>query len=551
MKSLYKPTIFCAIAVLLQGCASIHEKVDVAVQKSADDVAQIAKASDPISTATPIVSKVKGSWVSLKKPMVELPKAEPLPAVFQTDYAYDYPGSVKVFEIVSALSRQKGIQVRFAPELLSKSGPSGSSSALGGSSSSLPALPSSLPQQQGSASSAAATPFPTAPGVSSTMSVEDIKFKGNVAGFFDLLASKMQVSWKYERGQVTLYKYDTRTYNIKALAGKGSSFSTVGASSGSSSSSSGTSGTSGSTSTQNRTNMTLESDLWTGIQQSVRIMLSDAGRNNFYASADLGTITITDEPERLEKVNKYLEDLNKDLGRQVTMHLAIYNVEIDESDTVGVDWSAIWGSGAGDLAASFGGMTSSTGTTLQNIGINVLKGPFANTKFILGALNKMGKTSLVTRGQIMTMNRQSAPLQVVDEVSYLAKTTTTTTTTSTSTSMEPGVVITGFSTTVTPKIEPDGDILLQFSGDISDLKSLDSYSSNGSSIQLPQKSVRDFLQRVRVRSGDTLVLTGFEQSVNRSKDQGIGSSKNVLAGQQFANGKRVSIVIVVTPYVMD
>jgi hypothetical protein len=59
------------------------------------------------------------------------------------------------------------------------------------------------------------------------------------------------------------------------------------------------------------------------------------------------------------------------------------------------------------------------------------------------------------------------------------------------------------------------------------------------------------LQRVRVRSGDTLVLTGFEQSVNRSKDQGIGSSKNVLAGQQFANGKRVSIVIVVTPYVMD
>jgi type IVB pilus formation R64 PilN family outer membrane protein len=559
MTSKFKLTSIAAMvmAVFASGCASIHERVDQNVVKSADEVSQIARAAEPVSTAVPLVSKVKGAWVSNKKPMIELPKSDPLPDVFQTDYTYDYPGSAKLSEVISALTRTTKLQVRFAPELLSNSKTSASSGAPnpGGSSASLPGLPSALPGAAPAGGANAPTTnstgaFPVAQGASSSMSVDELKFNGSVSGFLDLLSSKMQVSWKYDRGQVLLYKYDTRTFNVKALAGKGSSTSSVSASSGSSSTSAGGSGTTAATTTSNGTNMVLSSDLWMGVQQSVRVMLSDAGRNNFYASPDLGTLTITDEPDRLERVSTYLEKLNKDLGRQVSLHLAVYNVEIDETDTVGVDWAGVWDT-ANKFNGTFGGVTNTGGTSLQKLGINILKGPFANTKFVIGALNQVGKTSLVTRGQIMTMNRQSAPLQVVDEQSYLAKSTTTVSNGTSTTSLEPGVVVTGFSATVTPKIEEDGDILLQFAGDISDLKKMSEFTSGTSSLQLPQKTVRDFLQRVRIRSGETLVLTGFEQSINRSDDQGVGSSKNVLAGKQFANGKRVSIVILVTPYVID
>jgi type IVB pilus formation R64 PilN family outer membrane protein len=294
--------------------------------------------------------------------------------------------------------------------------------------------------------------------------------------------------------------------------------------------------------------MAMTLDLWKGIQESTKVMLSSYGKNNFYSSPDLGSITISDEPERLDRVASYIEDLNKDLSKQVTLNIVVYNVEIDEKDTVGVDWSSVWNSAASKVGLSLGGLTNTTG--LQNAGLNILKGDMADSKFILGALNQVGKTSLVTRGQVMTMNRQTAPLQVVDETTYLAKITTTVSGTSGAAqqSLEPGTVISGFSTMVTPKIEDDGDVLLQFSGGISDLKALTSFSVGGNTIQLPQKSIRDFLQRVKLKSGETLVLAGFEQSADRSNDQGVGHSKNIfMGGKQFANAKRTSVVVLVTP----
>jgi type IVB pilus formation R64 PilN family outer membrane protein len=151
------------------------------------------------------------------------------------------------------------------------------------------------------------------------------------------------------------------------------------------------------------------------------------------------------------------------------------------------------------------------------------------------------------------MNRQPAPLQVVEETNYLAKVSVTTTTTSTTTSIEPGNIVAGFSSTVTPKIEEDGEILLQFSGSLTELKELTTFTSpDGTSIQLPQKSLRDFLQRVRLRSGETMVMTGFEQARSTSTNAGVGHANNLLlGGKQDAQTKRNSLVVVITPYIID
>ena len=48
------------------------------------------------------------------------------------------------------------------------------------------------------------------------------------------------------------------------------------------------------------------------------------------------------------------------------------------------------------------------------------------------------------------------------------------------------------------------------------------------------------------------MLAGFEQSADRSDDQGVGHSKNILmGGKQYANSKRTSVVVLVTPFVIN
>jgi type IVB pilus formation R64 PilN family outer membrane protein len=544
----------------LTGCAAIHTEVEKTVQKSGDDVKQIVRAAEPVSTAVPLVSKVKGSWVAERKPMIEGPKVEPLPAVFSTNFSNNTPGSIRVVDLMSRIQNEKGVQIRMAPEIIDNQ-VNDAAPGVGGSASStnLPPLPGGLPSASGGNSNAGMN------GVSPTSAqaalsgnrLSNLVYNGTLSGFLDLISSKMQLSWKYDGTQVVLYRYDTRVFNIKALAGTGKITNGVGGTS-QSSGGSGQSTTGTTTQTANRTDLTITADLWKGVQDSIKVMLSPYGQKNFYASPDLGTITISDAPGYLDRVNTYVTTLNKDLSKQVAMHVAIYNVEIDDQDTVGVDWTAVWQTAGSNFGFNLGGLSSlGSAGSLQQAGVTILKGPWTNSQFVLGALNKVGKTSLVTRGQIMTMNRQAAPLQIVDENNYLAKVSTTMSSTGTAqTSLEPGTVTSGFTTTVTPKIEDDGDVLLQFAGSLSDLKSIDRFDvgsgANMQSIQLPQKSVRDFLQRVKLRSGETLVLTGFEQTKHLSNDQGVGNSKNLaLGGKQFAQGKRLSIVITVTPYVVE
>lgn len=555
-RSLIKTPLSLALAgiaaVGLSGCVNLHNQVDSSVEGNTKKVSTLIKTADsqPAPVVT-LVSKVKGSWVSAKKPMMEAPKVDVLPEVFATNFVNTTPGSIRVVELMSRVSREKGVQIRLSSDLKDDNVTTDVTvQASGGTASSvnLPALPGAMPAAPVASSANGASSLTV--GGKTDLRVSDLNYNGTLTGFIDLLASKMQVSWKYENGQVTMYKYDTKVFNIKALAGIGKVTSGVGATTASSNKTDG--GASSSTVGGNRTDMVVSSDLWKGVQESVKVMLSPYGKANFYAAADLGTITISDAPERLDRVTKYLETLNKDLSKQVALNIVVYNIEIDEKDTVGVDWTSVWNNAAAKFGLSLGGLTSTGG--LQNMGVSILKGDMADSKFVVGALNSVGKTSLVTRGQIMTMNRQTAPLQVVDETSYLAKVTTTVSGTSGTAqqSLEPGTVITGFSTMVTPKIEDDGDVLLQFAGGISDLKSMTNFTIGGNTIQLPQKSIRDFLQRVKLRSGETLVLAGFEQNADRAEDQGVGHSKNILmGGKQMANAKRTSVVVLVTPYVMQ
>ena len=76
--------------------------------------------------------------------------------------------------------------------------------------------------------------------------------------------------------------------------------------------------------------------------------------------------------------------------------------------------------------------------------------------------------------------------------------------------------------------------------------------SKNTMVQLPWMSMRGFMQEVAMRSGHTLVLSGFEELSDGTTTSGIGKAKMGLLGGQAANEtNRQVLVVLLTPEVLQ
>ena len=77
-------------------------------------------------------------------------------------------------------------------------------------------------------------------------------------------------------------------------------------------------------------------------------------------------------------------------------------------------------------------------------------------------------------------------------------------------------------------------------------------SSGGNQIQMPEVDNRIFSQSVRLRSGETLILSGFDQQAQDAKSQGVGDSKFwLLGGEGATTQNRTVVVVLITPIVTN
>lgn len=377
----------------------------------------------------------------------------------------------------------------------------------------------------------------------------------------DTALGELNLSWRWnpEYSRIEVYRYETKIFRIKGLAGTTdvntsldtTSSSTV--STGGSSSGSGKNGNSGTSGQQ--TKITSNFDIWTDISNVIKGILSSNGTMSIASSA--GMVTVRDTPIVLSQVEEQINEFNKIYSRQVKLNVEVYAVENSASDNYGADFSVAWAQAANKYGLNFN--NNGTGNTGSGPGLSgvVNTGPFSGSSLILQALSSIGNTSLLTSGSISSLNGQSVPMNVSTEQAYLESYSTNTTGSSTSTStttLTPGVVNGGFSMNFTPQVMDDNDILLRYSIDLSSIDQIVTFNApdGNSAIQLPTRSVRNFMQNVSVSSGQTLVLTGFQQTSAATKNSGPFSSNAwFLGGQKNAEKKVKTIVIVVTPYILE
>jgi type IVB pilus formation R64 PilN family outer membrane protein len=179
---------------------------------------------------------------------------------------------------------------------------------------------------------------------------------------------------------------------------------------------------------------------------------------------------------------------------------------------------------------------------------------------MFNALQEYGRVDVLTTANAMTVNRQPVPVAITQQTGYLAEITPAPAGASGSVGgtpgLTPGTVTTGFILNLLPTILDSNSILLQFAMGISSLDALTTQSSgsgaNLESIQTPTISSTDFLQKVALRPGETLILSGYERRAGQYDKRTLTDKAPVGLGGSFnGNTDREAVVILVTPVVSE
>jgi type IVB pilus formation R64 PilN family outer membrane protein len=356
---------------------------------------------------------------------------------------------------------------------------------------------------------------------------------GSLDSLLDKLSSQFDLSWKYESGRIVFFRYQVKVIDVEALPGSSSTNSSL-------SGGSGSFGTGGAGTSQ--TSLSATSSIWESLDANIRAMMSESGK--MVVSETTGKVIIKDRPHNVERIEKYVEEENKDFRKQVMVNIKVLSVNKDNQAGADFNWNAVSGTLLSDYSLNLsGGGNMGLGSGAAIIGGSVDGGQsFQGSEAVFEAISRHSDTSLMTNVFVSTLNNQPAPLQVVRKQAYIRSIGTTTTETSTTTNIEQDVIDTGFSISILPKILKDGEILLQYAINLSDLQNIETISSGGQTVQTPEIDTRDFLQRISIKSGETMVLSGFER-MSSSRERRIAGAND--------SAQNDMIVIIMTPVIIS
>ncbi len=379
------------------------------------------------------------------------------------------------------------------------------------------------------------------------------QWSGPLYGLLDMMAARTGTFWVYRHGAIDFVLTETRSFNINILPGTDNVSSTI-----SDSGSSASGASSGATQTSS---VSAKLDPYTSIVNNIKTILAESKSASSGGSGGStvniptnvsddpisGQVTVTATPPELRDVARYVRSLNREMSQNVLIDVHVYSVDTKSGDSYGLNIGATLSHlGHGFTPIQVSGPTQSgIPSGAGSVSGGIVAGS-VSAQAVAQALSTTGKVSLVTSGSVIALTGQVTPLQVSHTIYYLKSVSSTNTVNvGSQTSLTPGHYTIGFSGTFLPMVRRGNNILLQYSINLKQDLGIQTETSNGSTLQLPNLATQAFMQRVNIRSGQTLVLSGFQQSNYDQNRTGVGSARFWGLGGGATNAiKRNRLVIV-------
>ncbi|MDD5716294.1 MAG: pilus (MSHA type) biogenesis protein MshL [Sulfuricurvum sp.] len=371
-----------------------------------------------------------------------------------------------------------------------------------------------------------------------------------------------------------------------------------------------------STSSESGTNITTSDEVtfWDNLENEVKSILSrpeddyrqktDAAVNddnfhNIMINKSAGLLTVTGTGKQIQRLDAYIENLQKRMQTQVLIDVKMYSVIFNDGSTTGIDWSQIYKLQNFNLAFNQAKRTNVAGSTFDTAyegdkvqtlmqtgsttdpttgivsptyGMADIAGiradvaatsklfTFSNNISInnlLMFLKSQGDVYSISNPKILTLNNQPALITAGTELFYKTINTSTLAGGTTGEQAKTEVVSSVFSGVlldITPEISKDGTITLRINPSVSETASSLS-ADNALRTMPPDLTRRQISTVVTVKDGSRIVLGGLinrKSSSTTTKVPLLGDIPflGYLFKQEGMSEKVEELVIIIEPHII-
>jgi general secretion pathway protein D/MSHA biogenesis protein MshL len=275
---------------------------------------------------------------------------------------------------------------------------------------------------------------------------------------------------------------------------------------------------------------------------------SVGGQGYYLIDKPVGLITVTAPRPVLEKIDAYITTLKKSLYKQISIEAKIIEVQMDDSSSIGINWSSVLSNFNVGGTVTFGdegqvypfvynndsvnGSVTYTDDTLGSYFKTINPGQFISNivmdsvdfDIFLNALEEQGDTKILSNPKLSVMNGQPAMITVGRNVTYVdsIESDVDSDTNVTTYTVETERVLSGIGMALTATVLNNDEIIMNLVPITSVLEEPIEYldiGEDGASVGLPVISVREMNTTVKVKNGEMLVIGGLISDTESSTSQ--------------------------------
>jgi type II secretion system protein D len=258
------------------------------------------------------------------------------------------------------------------------------------------------------------------------------------------------------------------------------------------------------------------------------------------------TLLLSACPRYFDKIADMIKELDQP-PPQVLIQVLLAEVTLDDSTDLGIDWN--YQKTVGKYSVSAGSSMGTQAAIAQSGGFNVsVTG--GDISFFLQALQNTDKLQIISRPQILASDNQLASISVGQSVPFItdSETTDVGSQLNTITYKDVGIIL-----NVTPRINPDGFVLLQVAPEVSSISTSTVTISSG--ITAPIIDSIKAQTTVTVQDGHTIVMGGLITTKDEKTEKKVPVLGDIpLLGCLFkyttVEKQRTELLIIMTPTVL-
>lgn len=284
-----------------------------------------------------------------------------------------------------------------------------------------------------------------------------------------------------------------------------------------------------------------------------------------------GSITVTAKPSVMAAVENYIENLKKQLYRQISIEAKIVEVYLEDRSKIGLDWSSVLENFNVRGTVEFGangqvypwiptkGDAESPTRFVSRVSI-----PSVDFNVLLNALDQQGESRILSNPKITVLNGQPALISVGKDVAYIKEIEREENISSgvgtVSYTVTVDNVVEGISMGVMATIVDDNNMIMQLTPITTEIiggaiKEERFGQNDEMKVGLPEIGVRQMSTIVQVANGEMLIIGGLIDSVQDSSEKFapvVGKIPLVkyLFGVEEKNSRKRELVILLSPHII-